>query len=166
MFFHTLNSQESDYASTPVKSVEVLKDLMFSYERFTDSKWCVGCGERKSKGEEMEHEWFKKRLEILRWQNTASTFDALWAHYIQGLVRRILHSRSGNAQLLHNAMKQSLDICFWDPVRGPRTICRSWQAAKCQPEPKAQKCDGYHPGNHFYPGEKKKKLNILMGHSW
>lgn len=52
-----------------------------------------------------------KRTQVLQ-PFMSSTFDALRPHKIHGLVSWILDSWSGNAQLLHHAMEQPLDVCF------------------------------------------------------
>ena len=51
-------------------------------------------------------------IETANWQNTVNTFDTLRAHKVHGLVSWVLYPWPGNAQLLHHAMEQPLDICF------------------------------------------------------
>ena len=72
-------------------------------------------------------------IETANWQNTVNTFDALRAHKVHGLVSWVLYPWPGNAQLLHHAMEQPLDICFCDPVWGPWAISSCWSLSKRQP---------------------------------
>lgn len=80
---------------------------------------------------------------------TVHTFDALGPNKIRGLVSRVFHTWPGNAQLLHNAMEQSLDVCFRDPIRGPWTISQCWVPVAHQPKQKAREQDRHHPGGHI-----------------
>lgn len=97
----------------------------------------------------------------------AGTFNALWAHQVHGLVRWVLHTGPGDAQLLHHPVEQPLNVSFRDPVRSSGAVAVS----RGQPEEQQERCGtkqgACHPGSQLQPGKNKRiPLETVVKTKW